>query len=315
MTITRNHWYRYSFIVASVVLLVLLAGCERETAQPPSPPPDPATQPDWVPELVEIPAGPFLMGSSDDDAAADDDEKPQHELTLDTYWIGKTEVTNAQFRPFVEGDGYSNPDYWTEAGWQWREPKAGWQWREEYFKTHPRYWDNSTWNGDAQPVIGVNWYEAVAYTRWLSAQTGRDYRLPTEAEWEKAARGTDGRIYPWGNDYRQEWLNSDDVIGRTTPVGTYPEGASPYGVLDMAGNVWEWTATKYDDSYKPYPYQHEDEWSEDYLAGSGAARVLRGGSWYSISTHVRCGARSYLSPNYRYNHFNGFRVVAAPHSP
>jgi formylglycine-generating enzyme required for sulfatase activity len=274
-----------------VVMLVLLAGCNETISQP-----------DWVPELVEVPAGPFLMGSSDDDAAADDDEKPQHELTLDTYWIGKTEVTNAQFRPFVEGDGYSNPDYWTEAGWQWRE--------EESVKK-PFYWEESTWNGDAQPVVGVTWYEAVAYTRWLSAQTGRDYRLPTEAEWEKAARGTDGRIYPWGNEFDQEWLNSGQGVGQgghTTPVGTYPKGASPYGALDMAGNAHEWTATKSD---KEYPYEQEDEWSADYLAGSDD-RVLRGGAYWRKSTYTRCGMRIWIEPDFRVNNDMSFRVVATP---
>jgi formylglycine-generating enzyme required for sulfatase activity len=180
------------------------------------------------------------MGSSDADTMAHNDEKPQHRLELPTYWMGKTPVTNAQFRPFVAGDGYRNRDYWTEAGWEWRE--------ESKIMT-PRYWDDMKWNGDDYPVVGVSWFEAVAYCRWLTAQTGIPFRLPTEAEWEKAARGPDGRIWPWGNIWEDGRCNSKEAgKERTTPVGSFPDGASPYGVLDMAGNVWEWCATKWQKS-------------------------------------------------------------------
>ncbi len=246
-----------------------------------------------LPELVKIPAGPFLMGSSDADTLAYDDEKPQHQLELPTYWIGKTPVTNAQFRPFVAGDGYTNRDYWTEAGWQWRE--------QEKIIT-PNFWNDAQWNGDDYPVVGINWFEAVAYCRWLSAQTGYDIRLPTEAEWEKAARGPDGRIWPWGNTWEAGRCNSEEAgEQRTTPVGSYPRGASPYGVLDMAGNVWEWCATE---RGKKYPYQIEDEWTEEYLAGDNVRR-LRGGAWISKQKCVR-GA-------YRFNFFGSnprFRFVS-----
>jgi hypothetical protein len=168
-----------------------------------------------VPELDEIPAGPFLMGSSDNDKMALNDEKPQHRLELPTYYIGKTPVTNAQFRPFVEGDGYRNQDYWTEAGWQWRQ--------QEQIVT-PRYWDDSTWNGDEYPIVGISWFEAVAYCRWLTAQTGIPFRLPTEAEWEKAARGPEGLIYPWGNRWETGRCNSKEAgKERTTPVGSYSQ--------------------------------------------------------------------------------------------
>jgi formylglycine-generating enzyme required for sulfatase activity len=226
-------------------------------------------------EFVGVPAGPFLMGSSDDDELADDDEKPQHELDLPAYSIGKTEVTNAQFRPFVEGDGYTNADYWTEAGWQWREAND---------ITQPGLWDNSEWNGDAQPVVGISWYEAVAYANWVSAQTGQEFRLPTEAEWEKAARGPDGLIWPWGNQPPNEELaNFGQNIEHTVAVGSYPEGATPYGALDMAGNVWEWTATRW---LKDYPYEVEEEWTEEYLAGD-SQRALRGGSRFAEQKFVR----------------------------
>jgi formylglycine-generating enzyme required for sulfatase activity len=259
---------------------------------------------DQVMEFVEIPAGSFLMGSHVGDPVADDDEKPQHELTLDSYWIGKTPVTNAQFRPFVEGDGYTNQDYWTEAGWQWKEEEG---------IVQPRFWDDTEWNGDDYPVVGISWFEAVAYARWVSAQTGEELRLPTEAEWEKAARGPEGLIWPWGNEWVAGRANSEDArIGKTTPVGSYPDGASPYGVLDMAGNVWEWTATKW---RKDYPYTLEDEWTEAYLAGD-AVRMIRGGSWMDEQRHVRGANRNFsdYDPHDRVRN-NGLRLASHSLSP
>ncbi len=261
----------------------------------------PASLPSWVPDMVKIPAGPFLMGSSDADTLAYDDEKPQHRLELPTYWIGKTPVTNAQFRPFVAGDGYRNRDYWTDAGWRWREEEG---------IVQPGYWDDPKWNGDNHPVVGISWYEAVAYVRWLSSQTGCDFRLPTEAEWEKAARGPDGLIWPWGNTWKEGRCNSEEAgIGKTTPVGSYPKGASPYGALDMAGNVWEWTATRW---RKDYPYVVGDEWTAEYLAGE-SGRLIRGGNWWTAQKFVRGANRDFdLNPRYRY-YFFGLRL--ASHSP
>jgi formylglycine-generating enzyme required for sulfatase activity len=254
-------------------------------------------------EFVQVPAGPFLMGSSDADPAADDDEFPQHELDLPTYYIGKTEVTNAQFRPFVQGDGYTNPDYWTEDGWAWRE-EAG--------ITQPAFWDNADWNGDQQPVVGISWYESVAYARWLSAQTGRDYRLPTEAEWEKAARGPDGLIWPWGNEWQSGLANSEEADeGKTVSVGSYPDGASPYGALDMAGNVWEWTGSEYQD----YPYDAADGREE---VNEGVSRVtLRGGSYASSETYDRCASRFRYDPDVRVviGGNGGLRVLLSPRVP
>ncbi|WP_129676117.1 SUMF1/EgtB/PvdO family nonheme iron enzyme [Candidatus Chloroploca sp. Khr17] len=284
-------------------------------AKKPAPAPRPqgqsagATLPPWVPALVNVPAGPFLMGSSDADTMANDNEKPQHTLTLPDYWIGKTPVTNAQFRPFVEGDGYTNPAYWTKVGWEWREEKG---------IGKPEYWDNAKWNGDDYPVVGVSWFEAVAYCRWLSAQTAHSFRLPSEAEWEKAARGTDGRIWPWGNTWEEGRCNSAKgffssvgrvFTGRTTPINQYPSGASPYGALDMAGNVWEWCATQYG---KNYPYQQEDEWAEAYVERDEARR-LRGGDYSDYQKSVRASFRYGFYPRDRYNFFFGLRV--ASHSP
>jgi serine/threonine-protein kinase len=223
-------------------------------------------------EFVYVPAGPFTMGSD----SGHSDETPVHTVDLAEFWIGRTEVTNAQYRPFVEAGGYQQRELWTQAGWTWREANN---------VTQPGCWNDEQWNQPAYPVVCVSWYEAVAYTRWLAQETGLDVRLPTEAEWEKSARGTDGRRFPWGDDWDETKANtSEGGADRTTSVGDYPAGASPYGALDMAGNVWEWTSSL----YKGYPYDPADG-REDL--GAEGVRVLRGGSWGSEFRWARCAAR------------------------
>ena len=270
--------------------------------------PNATPQPAWVPEMVAVPAGDFLMGSTDQQvadaisqgASADwiKNENPQHSLTLPAYEIGKTEVTNAQFRPFVEGDGYTTRTYWDDAGWYWRT---------EQQRTQPGCWTEANFNGDHQPVVCVTWYEALAYARWLSAQTGQDFRLPTEAEWEKAARGSNGLIYPWGNTWDAKRANSSEAgSGKTTAVGQDPNGASPYGALDMAGNVWEWTRSV----YTSYPYNPTD--GRENLSDPAQKRfTLRGGSWDIGSLYLRVASRFNYSPAYDYPHV-GVRLARHP---
>jgi formylglycine-generating enzyme required for sulfatase activity len=228
--------------------------------------------------LMWVPPGPFLMGSDKDrDPGAYEDELPQHQVTLPGYWIGRYPVTVAQFGTFVEASGY--------------KPTKADSLRGDY--NHPVTW--------------VTWHDAVAYCRWLSQKTGLPVTLPSEAEWEKAARGTDGRIYPWGNGSPDESRCNFgfNTIG-TTPVGRYsPQGDSPYGCADMAGNVWEWTRSH----FKEYPYNAEDG-REDSEAKD--TRVLRGGSCiYESVRLVRCASRRRSSPNLWYRN-RGFRVVVAP---
>jgi formylglycine-generating enzyme required for sulfatase activity len=201
----------------------------RATAEPPPEPERKVTIP--VPEVVPVPAGPFTMGTRREDipalvekygseAGRYEREVPQHGVDLPAFKIGKYPVTNREYQAFVRGAGYRPPFHWDGD-----EYPAG--------------------KGD-HPVVYVTWHDAVAYCRWLTEQTGQLYRLPTEAEWEKAARGSDGRQYPWGNEFDPARCNSvAGGPGETTPVGQYPEGASPYGILDMAGNVWEWCSTLY----------------------------------------------------------------------
>ncbi len=208
-----------------------------------------------------------------------------------SYRIAKYSVTYAQYAAFVDSDGYSNDTYWTtDAGLKWRGDKR-----------QPEVsWDDPQWHIANHPVVGVTWYEAYAFCRWLSAKTGQEIRLPTEAEWEKAARGTDGRIYPYGNTFDPSKGNTSETnIGRTSAVGIFTDGASPYGVLDMSGNVWEWCQSKYASSY---------QFPEDNDGNGTDVRVLRGGSWRINLDLARAAYRRDGSPYFGGNNI-GFRVV------
>jgi formylglycine-generating enzyme required for sulfatase activity len=230
----------------------------------------------------------------------------KHKLFLPAYQIGAYPLTNMEFSRFVEAGGYQERRWWTQVGWKEKEER-GW--------IEPRWGDDSRFNKPNQPVVGVSWYEAVAYCRWLSAETGQSYRLPTEAEWEKAARGNDGRTYPWGNNFDPSHLNANEgeqAVRATSPVGIYPTGASPFGLFDGVGNVWEWCATE---AGKAYPYDvQEDEWTESYLNRTNV-RVLRGGSWLNHESSSRCARRNGSYPFDGYVSI-GFRiVVVSPLSP
>jgi formylglycine-generating enzyme required for sulfatase activity/predicted MPP superfamily phosphohydrolase len=242
--------------------------------------------------LVE--AGTFLRGNTEDDAKYDD-EKPQREIYLDTYMIGTYPVTNEEFQQFVDDRGYAKKALWS---------KEGWQWREESGMSEPAYWHDRKWNGPNFPVVGVSWYEAEAYARWLSKKTGYRYRLPTEAEWEKAARGTRGLTYPWVGTFDRNACNSSESgLRRTSPVGIFPKGKSPYGCCDMAGNVWEWCADWYDkEYYATSPAENPPGPS------SGSYRVYRGGCWFNDAEFCRSAYRDSFAPDYR-NVNLGFRLV------
>jgi formylglycine-generating enzyme required for sulfatase activity len=243
--------------------------------------------------FVEVPAGAFKMGSPEGQGA--NNEQPQHDVFVDNIWMGLTEVTNAQYSHFVEAGGYTQRQWWTDAGWQWHI---------ENDVTEPGHWQDEQWNRPDLPVVGVSWYEAIAYTRWLSHETKLTVRLPTEAEWERAACGEDERIYPWGDiPPNDQLLNYKSILGHTSTVGSYPDGASPYGALDIAGNVWEWTNSL----YQGYPYQADD--GREAPGGAGP-RTLRGGSFNFSDDRIRCAARQDSLPLERVNDI-GFRIVVS----
>ncbi|MDH4137500.1 MAG: SUMF1/EgtB/PvdO family nonheme iron enzyme [Anaerolineae bacterium] len=256
-----------------------------------------------LPDMVLVLAGPFLMGSTEDDELARDNEHPQHTVELPAYRIGRYPLTNAEYARFIEAGGYANPDYWTAAGWAWREESG---------VTQPGYWEDKKWNRPDHPMVGVSWYEAVAYCRWLvealqvagALDEGEVIRLPSEAEWEKAARGEHARRWPWGDDFDPAKANTAETgPGRTTPVGQYsPAGDSSYGAADMAGNVWEWCSSL----YLGYPYDRGDD-RGDLEAGGG--RVLRGGSWLDHRVSARCASRNWDLPSLSHRSI-GFRLVS-----
>ncbi len=224
-------------------------------------------------EMLYIPAGPFLMGF----AGGYPDEGPEHTVDLASYWIDKTEITNVAYGLCVQAGACKPPA---------RKSSNG---IDDYFG-NPAYADF--------PVIFVSWTDANAYCAWAGG------RLPTEAEWEKAARGTDGRMYPWGNTPPDATrANFGDNKWDVVAVGQYPAGASPYGVFDMAGNVWEWTA----DWYSP-DYYSQSPASSPTGPETGTKRVLRGGSWNFDMPGLRTSYRLAKSPDFVYPD-TGFRCV------
>ena len=239
--------------------------------------------------LIPVPAGEFQMGSSKaEDPQAFEEELPQHTVYLRDYWIDKTEVSNAQYAMCAAAGACTKPANNTS-------------------QTRGSYYDNSQYAD--YPVIFVSWSQANAYCTWA----GR--RLPTEAEWEKAARGQDGYIYPWGNTFDGNFANYcdhncqtawkddrfDDGYGDTSPVGTYPDGASMYGGLDMAGNVYEWVA----DWFGPYSLSRQlNPGGPDF----GLEKIIRGGSWGDDPVHIRSSIRSRINGDSALNYV-GFRCV------
>jgi formylglycine-generating enzyme required for sulfatase activity len=275
--------------------------------------------------MVYVPAGEFEMGNDgiqwvwsgslvwdDLDLQVFTDEMPQHAVYLDSFWIDQTEVTVGMFRKFVEEtryettaerDGWGAP--WTDGPMEKEWPHVpGTDWQ------HPHGPDSSA--VEDHPVVQVSWYDAGAYCEWAGGQ------LPSEAQWEKAARGTDGRVFTWGNTYEGTWGNFcdascpvkrwnhnsyNDGYPLTSPVGIFPSGASPYGALDMAGNVWEWVADWYDeDYYTDSPYENP------MGPSSGTERTQRSGAWIDAESWVRTTVRHETPPHNRADDL-GFRCA------
>jgi len=241
--------------------------------------------------MVLIPAGEFLMGSKEGEW--DRDEHPQHTVYLEAYYIDKYEVTNAQYHQFWLADGGEKSKH-APASYGNAYSIGDWP---EVAKTKPDY-----------PVVGVSWFDAQAYCQWAKK------RLPTEAEWEKAARGVDGRTWPWGGDVHAEidgknahfnsWDGNDGYDNTLAPKETYPTGVSPYGVHDMAGNVWEWVA----DWYKDEDYYSHSPQNNPKGPDKGKLRVVRGGSWRNREYINRCANRYYCYPD-TWGNTLGFRCV------
>ncbi|MBI3622361.1 MAG: formylglycine-generating enzyme family protein [Nitrospirae bacterium] len=256
----RYHRFAVFILAIGTACGLMLTGCQREEPTPIG--------------MVRVPAGPFTMGSDEEDTEGKtaefgmvkplyQDEHPAHTVTLPTYFIDQTEVTIAQYKKFIEATGARPPADWKEG-----KPPEG---RDNY------------------PASGMNWYDADRYCTWAGKQ------LPAEAEWEKAARGPNGLSFPWGNEFDPKKANTGGSgLNSLAPVGSFPQGRSPYGADDMAGNVWEWTA----DWYQAYPGS-----SYQSPAFGQKTKVLRGGSWggaghYALSYFYRTSHRLNSEPEF-----------------
>lgn len=270
------------FFTIKILTLLVLGLCAIGNTQ--QPPPQEASKGDKKPgkpfavrispmdgaEMVWIPEGEFKMGSNE--VISFNPEQPAHQVFLDGYWIYKNVVTVAQYKKFCEKTQHTLPE----------APKWGWK--------------------DDHPVVSVMWKEAKAYCEWVGGQ------LPTEAQWEKAARGTDGRRFPWGDTWDAECAQSSKIrpgsVGGTAPAGSHTKGASPYGVLDMAGNVFQWCSDWYDAKY----YEHSPP-KNPTGPETGMERVIRGGGWnVHIQNFFRTSMRFRYEPDIS-GHNGGFRCV------
>lgn len=256
-----------------------------------------------LPPLITLPSGTYPIGS---DEGHYDDETPAHPVDLQSFQLGQFPVTNAEYALFLKAGGYEDARWWdTEAAQAWRRGESTAEGTNQPGRqTQPDFWNNTIFNNPAQPVVGICWYEARAYCAWLSAQTGQVFRLPTEAEWEAAARGPTGRRYAYGNDFDATRCNTFEThIRRTTPVGIFPGGETPEKLIDMTGNTWDWTSSL----YQPYPYRATDG-RED--PADDARRVVRGGSWLVGRTYARAAYRDYNAPGYQFSDV-GFRLACS----
>lgn len=260
------------------LFFLLFEGCTRKPLSAPHPPPD----------MILVPAGPFTMGSDKVDTEQQGaefgsakpwylDEHPEHQVTLPNYFIDRFEITNNQFKRFIDASRAHPPEIWEG-------------------DTYPKGYGN-------YPITGVSWHEASHYCNWAGK------RLPTEAEWEKAARGIDRLEFPWGDDFDPKKANTGaSGIGHLLPVGSYPEGISPFGAYDMSGNAWEWV----EDWYQPYP--GSDDQNNKYGQKS---KVFRGGGYggggghYALPLFYRTAYRSSIPPDESYMDL-GFRCVKDP---
>jgi iron(II)-dependent oxidoreductase len=239
--------------------------------------------------MAFIPSGIFIMGSDKESP----NEGPSRKVFLNGYYIDKYEVTNALYQRFVNEGGYENQKYWSQEGWKWRKngriSYPGFWVGKEYSKSQ----FGQEYHKADQPVAGVSWYEADAFCRWAGK------RLPTEAEWEKAARGDDGRTYPWGEDPPDcSYANYGGCRQYPSLVGSYEKGRSPYGLYDMAGNVWEWVADWFTEDY--FKKDKEKEVLENPKGPEkGGPKTRKGGGWYYEERNIRTYTRWRNTPEYR----------------
>jgi formylglycine-generating enzyme required for sulfatase activity len=304
----RRGVIRAAVLVASTAAAFVLLPSLRPAIDAAQPEPGNIVN-DGYGDYVYVPAGPFLMGDNFGDG--DRRERPVHEVELDAFYIGRLEVSNAEWRRFRDDPGYDDPRLWPNGHVVPKDQVPYW--------TQPNNHGGGTPDSDQYPVLGVNWDSATAYANWLSEKTGHRYRLPTEAEWEKAARGTDQRRYPWGNTITRAHANyvGSQEYDTARPVGFFDgslrgdlqtlNNASPYGALDMAGNVMEWVQDWYDRDYYSRSPRSNPKGPE-----TGSYRVVRGGSFFMEAFDLRSSARTAAWPSFQGHRMIGVRLVREP---
>jgi formylglycine-generating enzyme required for sulfatase activity len=291
--------------VASRFLLTTAILCSLALPATPAGDP-PKTVNDGYGDFVHVPGGPFRMGDNFGDGESR--ERPVHTVDVDGFYIGKYEVTNGEYRKFRDDPGYDDPKFWPNGYVVPKDQIPYW--------TQAQNHGGGTPDSDNYPVIGVNWDAATAYCNWLSAKTGKKYRLPTEAEWEKAARGTDQRRFPWGNTIDNTYGNFVGAQKYDTVqiVGYYDgskrgdfqthDGASPYGAYDMAGNLMEWCQDWYSRGYYSVSPRKNPQGPK-----TGSYRVVRGGAFFFEPHDSRTYARSAAWPSLQAFRMLGFRAA------
>ncbi len=295
-------------------------------------------------EWCEVPEGEFLMGCTEKEVELIWQEMnefyreqswqqspdilqqwlrqflPQHSIFLRKFFIGKFSVTNQEFRVFWRSRGYENAKWWTAAGLAWLKRSADDEekmnlekWQRRDGRSEPAFWNDAKSGILNRPVVGITWFEVMAYCAWLTEKlqsvgelpNGYVVRLPTEAEWEKAARGTDGRYWPWGNEWNKSYANTHVAnLATTSSVGIFLSGVSPCGALDMAGNARDWCHSL----LAKYPYNSQD--GRESVDADGE-RAVRGGSWFLGRHSAHCAYRRHFPPDNFYDGA-GFRVVLGP---
>ncbi len=281
-------------------MMVFIGGSGLALAQDSTPEPGASRIDSYGLEQVWIPAGCFMMGSDDPEGFAGLEppawvqrarepamEQPAHEVCITKgYWIDKYEVTNAAYQAFIDDGGYDTQAYWSEKGWTWREANLSQTLPAECIEIVPE-----------NPRVCVTWYEAEAYAHW------RGGRLPSEAEWEYAARGPESLIFPWGNEWDASKANVIESSG-SVAVGSYPDGASWVGALDMAGNAMEWV-----NDWLGRRYYESSPKDDPQGPDTGSNKVEKGGWWGSDPFVARSAYRHYEDPPTYQDHHIGFRVV------
>lgn len=240
-------------------------------------------------KMIHIPGGVLIRGSTEFP-----DEGPVAEVHLSPFAIDRTPVTNREYQNFIEAGGYSTPSFWSPEGWDFIQSRS---------IICPNYWEDQNWNGEYHPVTGVSFWEAMAYARFVGKT------LPTEAQWEYAAKGTEQRKYPWGNEqptllYANFAPMCEPIQRKSTSVFAHPMNKSYFGCLDMAGNLAEWCLDNY---YRDYTYD-SSLCNPMYFENASSNHVVRGGSWLHNEAYLRCTSRDHYSPGLRDN-LIGFRCV------